>query len=395
MKILYVIHDNKKGGAALSFLEMSGEIRKKHEIYVITPHKSGYIPDQLKKRGDRYSNAHYFAWLVARDHNKIVSAIRFVVYAILCRINRIEAFRIAYKLKGEHFDIVHTNASTTNFGALLAKKIGAKHVWHIREAADYIDFMPVINHRKMGAFFYNNSDQIICISEFIKIYMQNWMKEGVSEFVDKTVRIYNGVETSSVIEKHEYPVEGSTINFLISGNVSHMKGHWDLLMAVKDLISSGYKNRFHVYVAGRNDEKSFADQIMEYQLEEHFTLLGCIDNMSELRLKTDVEIVATSLEAFGRVTIEAMRASNPVIGSASGGTLELITDGKNGLLFEPHNSKELANCMKQMIDEPKRIQRMGKSAFAFANSNFTPLQNANAVCDIYKMLINENKKYEN
>ncbi len=36
--------------------------------------------------------------------------------------------------------------------------------------------------------------------------------------------------------------------------------------------------------------------------------------MKELR-KTDVELVCSKGEAFGRVTIEAMMAGNPVIGS--------------------------------------------------------------------------------
>ena len=39
MDILYIIHDNKKGGAAVSFLNMIEGVSKGHDVYVLTPHK--------------------------------------------------------------------------------------------------------------------------------------------------------------------------------------------------------------------------------------------------------------------------------------------------------------------------------------------------------------------
>lgn len=46
-----------------------------------------------------------------------------------------------------------------------------------------------------------------------------------------------------------------------------------------------------------------------------------------MRKKIDVELVCSRSEAFGRVTIESMMSSNPVIGANTGGTKELIIEG--------------------------------------------------------------------
>lgn len=393
MKILYVVHDNKKGGAAISFLEMSGEISRQHEIYVITPHKNGFLPEQLSKCGIVHRNAHYFTWLVERDASKAITAIRYIIYAILCRYNYIEAIRVAHILKREHFDIVHTNASTINFGALLAKKLGIPHVWHIREAADYINLMPVIDHDRMGAFFYKYSDKIICISEYIKSYMDDWIIQGLhkdnkKKIKDtKTICVYNGVYTENTIPKNKFPKQGEIIKFLISGTVCRMKGHWTLLDACTILLDKGYGDRFKIFVAGTNNDSEFETDVLKRNLSMNFILLGNVDNMEQLRKNTDVEIVATSLEAFGRVSVEAMRGSNPVIGTKSGGTLEIVIAGENGFLFSPGNANELAECMEKFIHNTALIESMGKNAFESSVNRFTQSQNAQNVINVYTDLI--------
>ncbi len=60
-------------------------------------------------------------------------------------------------------------------------------------------------------------------------------------------------------------------------------------------------------------------------------------------------------EAFGRVTVEAMRAGLPVCGTNAGGTPEIIDQGVNGLLSPPGDANALAaNLMALESDEDLR-----------------------------------------
>ena len=54
-------------------------------------------------------------------------------------------------------------------------------------------------------------------------------------------------------------------------------------------------------------------------------------------------------EAFGRVTVEAMKLGLPVIGAARGATPELVRDGWNGLLYAHGDANELAGKIDRSI----------------------------------------------
>ena len=64
-------------------------------------------------------------------------------------------------------------------------------------------------------------------------------------------------------------------------------------------------------------------------------------------IKIANSIVHTSIkpEPFGRVIIEGMAFKKTVIATKSGGVLDIIEHKNNGLLYEPGNSKELADCI--------------------------------------------------
>ena len=72
MKVLFIVHENKKGGAALSFLDTLKGISKQHDVYVLTPHKKGFIPDKLDELGIKHHAAHYFWWEIASVGNSLI-----------------------------------------------------------------------------------------------------------------------------------------------------------------------------------------------------------------------------------------------------------------------------------------------------------------------------------
>ena len=56
------------------------------------------------------------------------------------------------------------------------------------------------------------------------------------------------------------------------------------------------------------------------------------------------------MEALGRVTLEAMLAVNMVIGTYTGGTLELIGENQErGYLYKQGNYRDLAKVMKELM----------------------------------------------
>lgn len=380
MNILYIVHDNKKGGAALSFLEMISHIRKEHNVYVLTPHKNGYIPRKLEELNIPHRNAHYFWWKIALPHNRIRALLRLLIYRVLNVWNGVEARRIKKMVMDREIDVIHSNSSVIDFGALLSKNTGIPHVWHLREYGEEdFNLKRVVSVKKYNNEMNAYAAGYVAISKSIK-----------KKFVDvvderKIYQIYNGVSEKFSFQKEFVKEEAGRTKFLIAGNYCEEKGQTSVLKAVMELQQQGINN-FELYLAGSGDFAEPKRLVLENGLEKIVTFCGLVDDMEQLRQMVDVEIVASKCEAFGRVTIEAMRMSNPVIGTNTGGTPELITDGVNGFLFEYGNHIQLAECMKKYILDYTLIANMGKEAYQTANGRFTPEENADKIMEVYKAI---------
>ena len=381
MNILYIVHDNKKGGAALSFLEMISQIRSQHNVIVLTPHKNGFVPQKLDEMKILHSNAHYFWWEIEVSANPIAAIVRKMIYKLLNGWNRIEAKRWRKRIRRMKIDLIHSNSSVIDFGALLSKETRVPHVWHLREYGKHLNFTCVVSKAKYKKEMNLYATSYIAISDSIK--------EKFATIVDanKISRIYNGVSEKFCFEKDFSRKREEEIKFLISGNYSQAKGQTDAVRAVIELRKQGIQ-QFKLYLAGSGDFAEPRRLVEKHQLQDFVVFCGCVDNMVDLRKKTDVEIVATKFEAFGRVTIEAMRMSNPVIGTNTGGTPELITEGRNGFLFEYGNYMQLADYMKKYIMDRNLITRMGQNAYQDMHGTFTPEENAQQILALYEQIIN-------
>lgn len=87
-------------------------------------------------------------------------------------------------------------------------------------------------------------------------------------------------------------------------------------------------------------------------------------------------------EAFGRVTVEALKLGKPCIGANSGGTPELIRDGWNGLLYETGSPSSLAEKIEVLYWNKSLREELAKSAYHWANST---LSSENCISNLIKV----------
>lgn len=77
-------------------------------------------------------------------------------------------------------------------------------------------------------------------------------------------------------------------------------------------------------------------------------------------------------ECFGRVTTEAMAHGIPVLGTAGGGTVEIISDGETGLLFPLGEAGQavLVEKLKALMADRPRLAELGRAGKAAALERF-------------------------
>jgi glycosyltransferase involved in cell wall biosynthesis len=59
------------------------------------------------------------------------------------------------------------------------------------------------------------------------------------------------------------------------------------------------------------------------------------------------------------VVLEAMAAGRPVVAAASGGILDMVVDGRTGLLFPPGDVTALTKALAAVLGDPDAAQRFG------------------------------------
>ncbi len=111
------------------------------------------------------------------------------------------------------------------------------------------------------------------------------------------------------------------------------------------------------------------------QLKRHFsgtptTFPGFLkgDELVAAYRAADVFLFPSTTETFGLVALEAMACRVPVIAARTGGVLDIVTDGLNGLYFNPEHPSEIGGLVRRLRDNPAERERMADSALAHARS---------------------------
>jgi alpha-maltose-1-phosphate synthase len=76
-------------------------------------------------------------------------------------------------------------------------------------------------------------------------------------------------------------------------------------------------------------------------------------------------------EPFGLINLEAMACETPVVASAVGGIVEVVEDGKTGVLVPPAQPDVLADALTRVLKSPELGARMGTAGRARVEAKFS------------------------
>ena len=92
-------------------------------------------------------------------------------------------------------------------------------------------------------------------------------------------------------------------------------------------------------------------------------------------------------EAFGRVTVEYMLQNLAVIAANTGANPEIISKNEIGLLYKHGEPEDLAQCMKQLIEDNNLLKSMSTAGQLYAREMFPSSKNTRLIYDIYKSVL--------
>jgi glycosyltransferase involved in cell wall biosynthesis len=121
---------------------------------------------------------------------------------------------------------------------------------------------------------------------------------------------------------------------------------------------------------GLSDEEGRSWTLAEYVAERAPDVAGRIDYLgrlpnsalAELRRKAFATIVGSRYETFGIVVLEAMAYGCPLVATRTGGIVEIVEDGVNGLLARPGDPDDLAAAILRLLEAPEFSAKLGERA---------------------------------
>jgi glycosyltransferase involved in cell wall biosynthesis len=111
------------------------------------------------------------------------------------------------------------------------------------------------------------------------------------------------------------------------------------------------------------------------QLQRHFAgtptvLPGYLRGQAlvEAYRAADAFIFPSTTETFGLVALEAMACRVPVIAARTGGVLDTVEDGVNGLFFDPEQPQQIRAQVLRLRDQPQLREQLADNALRHARS---------------------------
>lgn len=269
-------------------------------------------------------------------------------------------------------DIIHLQDPTSICSGLLrvAKENGIKTVatnhFSLDYVVSYLKFLKPFHSQIKFILklylsgFYNQCDAVTCPTETVKKDLLTW---GVKTEVTP---ISNGVDLDKFFVhsnladlKRKYHLPPNP-KVLYMGRVDKDKRIEVLISAIPYVLQL---SDAHFIIAGMGDEVDKMKKLAQkLNIERQISWIGWIDKDSldfqQIYQSASLFVIPSPIETQSIVTMEAMAAGLPVVGANAGALPELIGDGENGYLFEPDDSRDLADKISKILKNKSLAQKM-------------------------------------
>ena len=387
IKIMFVAHSGKiSGGANRSLLDIVEELRKRgnYAPLVLVPEENSELQQRCNSLGIPVFVGRYHSCCTQYQHT-LKDVLRFGKIYTAPFLDLWEGKRLASSFP-QDIDLVYTNDRMTVIGAFLAKQRNIPHIWHVRSfAAENATAYAGYYRRIMDRY----SDRIVLISRAL-------YEEFARHFsVEKLRLIHNGIH----FDRYEIqPVPHEGYNLLLSGRIVPAKGQHVAVEAMVLLARKYHRENVNLLLAGQVPQYDDGGYYLQLQraiqdggVRDRVFFLGEQQDMNSVRAQVDLEMMCSRKEAFGRVTIEAMSCGIPVIGTESGGTKDIIQNGKTGFLFPPEDAEKLAETINWCMDNREETACIADRGRRYVRTHFSLTQTVDRIEELIREVLREER----
>ena len=287
--------------------------------------------------------------------------------------------KIASKIIKENgIDFVYSYMPGTG-SSVPAMRIKSKH--KIKFVLDLADMYSLVRPKIVVEKSFKNADKILALTNYLKNDLVN---KGISS--DKIHIVPNGVDLQlfNPLRYDEAEIQKLRNEFnsekliVFSGSLQDLN---IIIDSANDVINAIPKVKYIIVGDHRDPSRSkisWESKVKEKKLSEHFKFLGRkpMNEIPKFLLAADVCVDSFPDEPYYAAAhpikiLEYGACKKPVVATRVSETEKIVKNGIYGLLADPKNPHEYAQCLIKLLKSPKESKKMGNEFAKFIRSNFS------------------------
>jgi glycosyltransferase involved in cell wall biosynthesis len=275
------------------------------------------------------------------------------------------------EMERERPDLVVTNTLVAPWAAFAAAVLGIPHAWFVREYGDLDHGLQFQSGRASTIHDIGLLSQAIFTNSHA-------LKTHLSEHLDgdAVTVVYPHVDAVDARQRAEgapdfepFPASSPGLRVTVVGRVEPGKGQQRVIDALGVLESRGITASLCIVGSWKEPgyDVALRDRARALGVGDRVALVGEQDDPFPYMAAADVCVTPSTLEAFGRTTLEYMVVGRAVVASDSGGSAELVVPGETGALFDLSDPSALADALAAYVADPTLARRHGEAATARAD----------------------------
>jgi glycosyltransferase involved in cell wall biosynthesis len=281
-------------------------------------------------------------------------------------------------------DVVHAHGYKADAYAYLALRglgtplVSTCHTWYDNDPL--VSLYGVVDRAMLRRFA-----AVVAVSQDVK---QRLLRAGVRR--EKIHMVRNGIDLrpfdcASPVLREELPFKNAPIVGLI-GRLAPEKGIDIFLRAAARVLTEFPGARF--VVAGEGPDRIALEALIdELQIRKSVSMLGRRDDMPGVYASLDLMVSSSRKEGLPISILEGMASRRPLVATAVGEVASVVRNWDTGVLLPSKKVEPLAAAIVVLLSDPELRERLGNSARAMVEAEFSAARMTADYLDVYQAAI--------
>lgn len=342
IKILETIRQGAIGGGETYLLNLVTNLDRERFEPVVLSFTDGEMVDRLRKEGIRAEVFYTEKPFDIRLYPKIK---RFI--------------------DAEQFDLVHYHGSRAGTNTVIPARLGHKKIiYTVHGWSFHTGNNPFITKGRIAAesLMIKYTDLVICGSQADIEAGKKYC--GGSEYK----LIHNSIDTTKFVSqpnnselRRELGIRDEQIVVTFLARMTYQKDPVTFIKAIARVIDENKNVRVLVFGDGEMKQEVLM-HAASLKLDDYIHFGSFRKDIQNVHASSDIFVLPSLWEVVPLALLEAMAMEKACIATNIPGTTEALYDNVNGLLFEPHNEKQLAEQILRLAADAELRKRLGTEA---------------------------------